>query len=262
MEGQDVRPRQLGWDVTDSSAEKGPGAGRPAQPLPGSASRQRADAPVTVRHPVRKRHVYTPDRAVFRTAGGRSLAPSEVTPAEAGPSKPLFGGRTGRPRTEARCGGGPSGSPEHRAAGTGGPPRPSFGMDSITERFAVPERQRGGAADRHAVERSRAPRVPGRPATPEKEGPRRIGPRKGREERRFPIPSGAGAPPRRGSVRKANRKARKGGPGGWTRTRRPLRRSAAPRWSYGKRGGSPCLGPHRGRGPSGSRAAGSDRSFR
>lgn len=99
MEGQDVRPRQLGWDVTDSSAEKGPGAGRPAQPLPGSASRQRADAPVTVRHPARKRHVYTPDRAVFRTAGGRSLALSEVTRRKRGPRSPFSeGGRGGHGR--------------------------------------------------------------------------------------------------------------------------------------------------------------------
>jgi hypothetical protein len=75
MEGQDVRPRKRGWDVTDSSAEQGPGAGRPAHLSPvrhpgnGVSHRRRK------RHPARNGMFTRPTAPCFRTAGGRMPRP-------------------------------------------------------------------------------------------------------------------------------------------------------------------------------------------
>jgi hypothetical protein len=103
-------------DVTDSSAEQGPEAGRPAWARkvrhPGNGFPHR----LRTRHR-RGRHITTAPRC-FGTVDGTATSRRSHFGRNRGSRTSLRRGK-GRPRTEVRCGGGLSGSPEHRAEGTG-----------------------------------------------------------------------------------------------------------------------------------------------
>jgi len=153
----------------------------------------------------------------------------------------------GEPRTEAGCGGEPSGPPEHRARGTGFRQIHPLGWTPARTGPLARQRAVGFGTRVGALAGIRA-RIPGNPR-----GTGSIEANLGRKDGRSAGTSFTLRPGRHPGEGVRRRSEPPRGGTGRTCMRRSPRRSAVPRWFYGKRGGSPSPEPHRGLGPSGSR---------